>query len=59
MTYSDDCTIKFFFKDQNEYKEDYSFKDDIYIFNILKTREGEIAYSGYNSNLNSFVNFMI
>ena len=57
MTCSDDCFIKFFFKDQNEYKEDHSFKDDIYIFNILKTREGEIAYSGYNSNSNSFVKF--
>ena len=32
MTCSDDCTIKFFFKDQNEYKEDYCFKDDVYIY---------------------------
>ena len=55
MTCSDDCTIKFFFKDQNEYKEDYCFKDDVYIFNILRTREGEIVYSGYNSN--SYVKF--
>lgn len=56
MTCSDDWTIKFFFKDKNEYKEDYFFKDDIYIWNILRTREGEIVYSGYN-NTASFIKF--
>ena len=58
MTCSDDCTIKFFFKDKNYYKHDYTFKDDdnIYIFNIIKTRDGEIAYLGYNSN-GSFIKF--
>jgi len=51
MTCSDDCTIKFFFKNdnKNEYLEDYTFKDDIYIDDILRTKEGEIVYSGYNS----------
>ena len=57
MTCSDDCTIKFFFKGKNEYKEDYSFKDNIYIVNILRTREGEIVYSGYNSNGQSIIKF--
>lgn len=56
MTCSDDCTIKFYFKDKNYYKNDYTYKDDIYIFNILRTREGEIAYLGYNSN-SSYVKF--
>ena len=56
MTCSDDYTIKFFFKEKNYYKYDYTFKDDVVIFNILKTREGEIAYSGYNSN-GSFIKF--
>ena len=56
MTCSDDCTIKFFFKEKNYYKHDYTFKDDIYIFNIIKTRDGEIAYLGYNSN-GSFIKF--
>ena len=59
MTCSDDCTIKFFFKNKNknEYLEDYTFKDDIYIVDILRTKEGEIAYSGYNNNGTSFVRF--
>ena len=57
MTCSDDCTIKFFFKDKNEYKEDYTFKDDVYIFNVLRTREGELVYSGYNSSNTSFIKF--
>ena len=50
MTCSNDCSIKFFFKDKNEYKEDYCFKDDIYIYDILRTKEGEIVYSGNNSS---------
>ena len=41
--------IKFFFKENNEYKEDYSFQDGgssyNYIYNILRTKEGEIVYS--------------
>ena len=41
--------IKFFFKENNEYKEDYSFQDGDSnynnIFNILRTKEGEIVYS--------------
>ena len=41
--------IKFFFKENNEYKEDYSFQDggtsNNYIFNILRTKEGEIVFS--------------
>lgn len=38
--------IKFYFKENNEYKEDYSFQDGSnYIFNILRTKEGEIVYS--------------
>ena len=41
--------IKFFFKENNEYKEDYSFQDgdssNQYISNILRTKEGEIVYS--------------
>lgn len=59
MTCSDDCTIKFFFKNKNknEYLEDYTFKDDIYIVDILRTKEGEIAYSGYNDSNTSFVRF--
>ena len=48
MTCSSDSYIKFFFKENNEYKEDYSFQDgdssNNYIFNILRTKEGEIAY---------------
>ena len=32
MTCSDDCTIKFFFKDKNYYKHDYTFKDDDNIY---------------------------
>ena len=55
MTCSDDCTIKFYFKEKNYYKYDYTFKDDVYIFNIIRTREGEIAYLGYNSNGSSFI----
>ena len=57
MTCSDDCSIKFFFKNLNEYKEDYEFKDDIYIVDILRTREGEIVYSGYNGNNEFFIRF--
>ena len=58
MTCSDDCSIKFFFKDKNEYKEDYCFKDDICIYDILRTKEGEIVYSGcHNSNNNYYVRF--
>lgn len=57
MTCSDDCTIKFFFQDKNEYKEDYIFKEDLHIFNILSTKEGEIVYSGYNSSNNTFIKF--
>ena len=59
LTCSDDCTIKFFFKNKNknEYLEDYTFKDDIYIVDILRTKEGEIAYSGYNNEGTSFVRF--
>ena len=57
ITCSDDQTIKCFFKDNNIYKEDYFFKDNIYIFNLLRTREGEIAYSGYDSNGNSYIKF--
>ena len=34
-----------------------SCKDEIYIFNILRTREGEIAYLGYNSKGSSFIKF--
>ena len=52
MTCSDDCTIKFFFKNKNEYIEDYTFKDDIVINNILRTKEGEIVYSGYKYDSN-------
>ena len=59
ITCSDDQTIKCFFKDNNIYKEDYFFKDNIYIFNLLRTREGEIAYSGYDSNVILILNFMI
>ena len=55
MTCSDDCTIKFFFTNKKEYLEDYTFKDDIYIDDILRTKEGEIAYSGYNGA--SYVRF--
>ena len=52
MTCSYDCTIKFFFKNKNEYIEDYTFKDDINIYNILRTKEGEIVYAGsqYTNN---------
>ena len=50
MTCSSDCTIKFFFKNKNEYIEDYTFKDDINIYNILRTKEGEIVYAGYQYN---------
>ena len=52
MTCSSDCTIKFFFKNKNEYIEDYTFKDDINIYNILRTKEGEIVYAGsqYTNN---------
>ena len=58
LTCSDDCTIKFFFKkNKNEYLEDYTFKDDIYIVDILRTKEGEIAYSEYNNEGTSFVRF--
>ena len=46
-----------FFQNNNEYKEDYTFKDDIYVNDIMKTREGEIVYSGFNSNNTSFVRF--
>ena len=53
MTCSTDCSIKFFFKDKNEYKEDYCFKDDIDIYDILRTKEGEIVYSGHNYNNNN------
>ena len=56
MTCSSDCTIKFFFKNKNEYIEDYTFKDDIYINNILRTKEGEIVYAGYQSST-SFIRF--
>ena len=48
MICSYNCYIKFFFKENNEYKEDYSFQDGgssyNYIYNILRTKEGEIAY---------------
>ena len=57
MTCSDDYTIKFYFKDKNYYIYDYTCKDEIYIFNILRTREGEIAYLGYNSKGSSFIKF--
>ena len=57
MTCSDDNCIKFFFQNNNEYKEDYTFKDDIFIDDILTTREGEMVYSGYNSNSTSFIRF--
>ena len=50
MTCSDDCTIKFFFKNKTEYIEDYTFKDDIIINDILRTKEGEIVYSAYQSS---------
>ena len=50
MTCSDDNTIKFFFKDKNEYKEDYTLQDDITINDILRTKEKEIVYSGYNNS---------
>ena len=49
MTSSSDSYIKFFFKESNEYKEDYSFQDGEsnknHIYNILRTKEGEITYS--------------
>ena len=53
MTCSSDCTIKFFFKNKNEYIEDYTFKDDINIYNILRTKEGEIVYAGYQYTNNT------
>ena len=55
MTCSDDNTIKFFFKDKNEYKEDYTLQDDIIINDILRTKEKEIVYSGYNNSF--FIRF--
>ena len=58
MTYSDDKTIKCFIKDNKEYKEDYSFKDDgTNINNLLVTREGEIVYSGFDSMGYSYIKF--
>ena len=57
MACSDDLTINFFFKDKNECKVDYTFTDNIYIVNILRTKEGEIVYSGYNSEGKSFIKF--
>jgi len=56
MTCSYDCTIKFFFKNKNEYIEDYTFKDDINIYNILRTKEGEIVYAGsqYTNNTSTY-----
>ena len=49
MTCSKDCSIKFFFKNKNEYCEDYTYKDEAKdnnygIYNILKTKEDEIVY---------------
>jgi len=55
--------IKFFFKENNEYKEDYSFQDgdssNNYIRNILRTKEGEIVYSQYiyESRWNYYIKF--
>ena len=57
LTCSDDCTIKFFFKEKKEYKEDYTFKDEFPIYNVFITREGELVYSGNNSNGSSFIKF--
>ena len=58
MTCSSDCTIKFFFKNKNEYIEDYTFKDDIYIYNILRTKEGEIVYAGYQNINNTWTYYI-
>ena len=57
LTCSDDCTIKFFLKEKKVYKEDYTFKDDFPIYNVFITREGELVYSGNNSNGISFIKF--
>lgn len=57
FTCSDDWTIKFFFKEKKEYKNEYTFKDDFPIYNISKTRERELVYSGNNSSSSSFIKF--
>ena len=59
MTCSADSSIKFYFKNKNEYFLDYTFQDGendkenwqyCRIYNMLKTKEDEIAYMHYQSD---------
>ena len=60
LTCSEDSTIKLFSKGNKniyyEVKDFFKVKDKMSIFNLLRTREGEIVYLGYDSE-NSYINF--
>ena len=46
---SDDSSIIFYLKDNNEYKKDYQISTNGSCTSIIQTKDNEICYSEYNA----------
>ena len=47
---SNDSSIIFYIKDNNEYKKDYQIKTDGACYSIIQTKDNELCYSEENNN---------
>ena len=47
---SNDSSIIFYIKDNNEYKKDYQIQTDGQCYSIIQTKDNELCYSEYNNN---------
>ena len=47
---SQDSSIIFYIKDNNEYKKDYQIRTDGACYSIIQIKDNELCYSEYNNN---------